>query len=896
VKRQQSKQWLRLRVSLLCVPALLALATSAPEMAGHSSVVYALQPDPDLCTIFQQLSGSDPVHLTPGVGDPGATTQCELNFTGQNPKFANMSIHRWDSPAGARSQLDPLVKTQVGWVATSSYGDPGYAYDQPERPDPVSPQLMLASELYYARDCYTVFGQAGYDFATNNPIPSGAIRNMAAAVDRELQKYPCTQSPTTASPTPGGNVDLTVDHIEAVQVVQDDTNSVPLVANKTTLVRVFVKVGGAKGPVGNVTGVLHGSPGGAGDVTVQPNYPITAPLALDRSDPTHSLLFLLPPELTADGTYPLEVTVNPDKTVPETDYTNNTYSKQLVFIEKPTLRVGYVRVGYKPPGAAAFAWPTGPLQEYSGFMHAIFPIADKDKGIQYYPEPYEIRVTRPLTRSVEHLSFAWSVRALYDMMSADKPDQLVAWLPDDPSIGMGGMAEPTTEFDVPHVVVALDRPTYQESAQNTLAHEIGHNLGLKHTATHDPAPCSFAENHDPSYWGYSDGKGTAHEIGYDSRNDWLVSPNDYDVMTYCAATNTWISPFHYKRLFDSNLQAHGITKLPTEWYIVIRTRVKADRAGGLIWARRLPTNQGGVPATPGGGSFSPGLGVLADVAGLSSRAPIRQGSGDYCLRYTDAGGGTISEYCTNLTFDDHRTGAPLDEAGFSAVLPYPDRAAHLALLDHGQEVASLSASSSNPTVTITSPGPGDTWSGAHTLTWSATDPGGNGLSYDVLYSADGGKGWFPLSIEQTETRFDFSTAEIAPGNQTYFRVVASSGLNTTIADVGPVIVPPQPGSPQLPPPPVAAAATGSGGSTIPWNSPAAILASYPLLVYGGIALVALVLLLLAVLLTRRSRPQPARPGQPTHSFTPRFCPRCGTPLTQQGQRFCTRCGQPIPDV
>jgi len=54
------------------------------------------------------------------------------------------------------------------------------------------------------------------------------------------------------------------------------------------------------------------------------------------------------------------------------------------------------------------------------------------------------------------------------------------------------------------------------------------------------------------------------------------------------------------------------------------------------------------------------------------------------------------------------------------------------------------------------------------------------LSYDVLYSPDGGQQWLPLAVRLTEPNYTFFTGQVLPGNNTLIRVIANDGFNTTV--------------------------------------------------------------------------------------------------------------------
>ena len=50
-----------------------------------------------------------------------------------------------------------------------------------------------------------------------------------------------------------------------------------------------------------------------------------------------------------------------------------------------------------------------------------------------------------------------------------------------------------------------------------------------------------------------------------------------------------------------------------------------------------------------------------------------------------------------------------------------------------------------PTVSLTKPAAGDAVAKTADLHWTASDPDKDTLSYDVSYSADGGKTWKPIT-------------------------------------------------------------------------------------------------------------------------------------------------------
>ena len=80
----------------------------------------------------------------------------------------------------------------------------------------------------------------------------------------------------------------------------------------------------------------------------------------------------------------------------------------------------------------------------------------------------------------------------------------------------------------------------------TLAHELGHNMNLRH------APCGGAANPDPAY---PHEEGAIGAWGYDFRRRALVDPSTPDVMGYCG--QDWISDFYFGNTLRYRLRTEG---------------------------------------------------------------------------------------------------------------------------------------------------------------------------------------------------------------------------------------------------------------------------------------------------------------------------------------------------
>jgi Peptidase M66 len=106
------------------------------------------------------------------------------------------------------------------------------------------------------------------------------------------------------------------------------------------------------------------------------------------------------------------------------------------------------------------------------------------------------------------------------------------------SSGLAGVG-----FRPGNAAVGFDLPTNPAAVRETMVHEIGHNLSLRH------APCGDPLGPDPNY-PYANaamGAGSRFVWGYDADAARFVDPTPssvHDVMSYCAGN--WFSDYNYR--------------------------------------------------------------------------------------------------------------------------------------------------------------------------------------------------------------------------------------------------------------------------------------------------------------------------------------------------------------
>jgi|GEM_PF-3349582 len=573
-------------------------------------------------------------------------------------------------------------------------------------------------------------------------------------------------------------VDVLPSYIEVTQAIQDDNNNVRLVAGKTTLARVFIRPGDLGAPTPNrVEAVLYAFPAGSDDPL--PGSPLlpdplsvgTAPALEDhnREIVAHSVNFTLPKDWTrADRNIVLVADVDPEGKIANERRDNNFGGEEEVkFFERDVLGIGYLPLCVETTAGAGFRCPkTERIVNVEGLTNQLFPLADGD--VVYFPIPMpDLQWKGELETSEQRAPLRQKLRKLYDFMdlfSAGQLDQVAVWVDSLVSIGrfaggskIGGFAGAKwADSD------ALGRMTFMRASglglPALLAHEVGHNLGLRHP---DLGARSCSSEDPDSDWPHENDR--IQDVGYDSRRRSLplLRSREYaDLMSYCRPK--WISPFHYSKLFDADSSPQGLTEekgqgVPTAYWIVSGS-VGADGSGAQLDPAYRTTSRTPADAT---------------------------GQGEYCVQLS---GGSTATHCLNLSFREPETGAALERELFSVRVPDPGGVTKIALLRNGAEIASIAQSASAPSLEITSPAPGAVWEGEQAVAWTATDGDGDPLTYAVLYSPDAGESWLPIDVDTQDAQCMVDTSRIDGGEGVTFRVLASDGVNTTEADVGPITV------------------------------------------------------------------------------------------------------------
>lgn len=580
---------------------------------------------------------------------------------------------------------------------------------------------------------------------------------------------------TTAAAAPAfAQVDLTVTSIEVNQTI--NTGALTLVAKNATVVRVRVGVSGSAVPVAGVDAELHVFSNGVeipGSPFFPSNGPFTAPLSPASTNENDTLNFFCVPPQSND--VDLFVTVNPLKTVVESNYTNNTGSAtNKAFVCRKMVDLAYVSVNYTPGGGE-------PPQNYiapgtgDAFLRGIYKTGDWN----YHRSPLGALTWTTNINSSNNtlLNTLLDIRNLQIPPAGySKPEFIYGWLPGNPYSGNG------QAIGVPGAAAFGNSETSR--FQRTFAHEIGHLWGEQHnTATigttgfdvemqlKDPlnlGPVMPTTKKDVMYAGQLTdaawvNTGTFNDCINDDRS---ACTNDNDSQGGSGGASDAMRGERCLRVAGEYDHIAGRITLMQSQRIDLAEPTANDPAGDAE-----------VTAYDSAGRALATLRVATGTArescsgdGLLPRTPF------YVLLPETIGNREIArvvvrDVATNVTLATQKRSR---NAPVGAVTT----------------VAALGSSNASPEIANAglpdvAPAAEGVLDGEIEVTWTASDPDGDPISATLLYSPDGGSRWVPLGVNlpvenpgapQT-FRFPTSNVPQSVGANGLVKLRVSDGLN-----------------------------------------------------------------------------------------------------------------------
>ena len=448
-------------------------------------------------------------------------------------------------------------------------------------------------------------------------------------------------SVTSASFTPGPTppLNLTIANVHLNQATQSYAGTVPIVAGRKALARVFVKanITNSTTPTVRLRTFRNGTLFKEYTIT---NGSIAPPRIIDETVLNRSWNVLIPEDEVVTG-MSLAADVDPGNTITESSEDDNSYTTALDVRQISTMKVTFVPV-LQSTGTVGNITNDNKF-DVIDFARRVYPIDTFD--IQVHAQ---YNYSQTMSGSAYDNTWVTLLNQISAMRVAESTDRYYYGVA-HPTYGSGGtglgqIGSPTA--------IGMDFQGTVSPGTNyynmTMAHEWGHNFGRQHINCGGPA------NPDGNYPYGSDQASTVGTNGYDLQFSVLRKATEFkELMSYCQPV--WTSDYTYKAVMDFRAAKFGPPG--------------ASQSALLIWGR----------IGPNGVVLEPSYEIQAPIS-------LPTESGPYTVQALDESGRSMFAVSFAGTQLDHVS----DTRTFAYAVPLPAsgaRPATLRLLSGTRELA-----------------------------------------------------------------------------------------------------------------------------------------------------------------------------------------------------------------
>ncbi|MBN1417124.1 MAG: thrombospondin type 3 repeat-containing protein [Bacteroidales bacterium] len=584
--------------------------------------------------------------------------------------------------------------------------------------------------------------------------------------------------------------DLSCIRVEVTQAIQDANNSVPIVYGKDIWIRLYFDVGAAQDTLGPISGMIKFEYENKAPMMIYENsilrrshtlYSTSQIEALPKADfdplnMHHTLNFRIPRHWSfAEDPY---MTFIVFYTGPDLNPANNS-PRRFKLNLKPAIQLNVIVVP---------VYGCVPIMFYNSSTSRCKPATNNTINVtaNWMTKVYPISRLRTAYTPSHYFSvdptdnFAYGLELKHELfwidVFTDEPDDM------EPSFFYGMVCDALDP--VPDILNGDGqtgmgmgweawgvRSGYWETVSDlqggqTMAHEIGHciigNQGAGDWYEFWPAHVrdDCANRNPPFFDNYppSSPRGLIDAIGFDGSKTYS-NKEYYDFMSYAPCPGspgegTWVSTYIYKllykELYNTYLSKKKSTATETFCFVI----------SGII-DRTTPAFTHKCHQLEMQGTYN-------DV-----------GEGPYSIELQDNSNNILfTRYFRNFYRTSDSVETLDDFISFNEVLPYYPETKKI-LIKYGDSVLqTIMVSSNKPLVTVTYPNGGESLDGIQTVTWNASDADGDLLSFDVLYSKDGGTRWEAIATGVDQTSCVWDVEDCGGSEEGLIKVLATDGVNT----------------------------------------------------------------------------------------------------------------------
>lgn len=556
-------------------------------------------------------------------------------------------------------------------------------------------------------------------------------------------------------------------------------NTIPLLAYKKTVVRVYVQSDSFSAPWRNVTARLTVTGSGITGRVLEPSTSspsmtiAVSPAGSHRDILSDSFNFVLDSDQTRVGDVDLSVRIYDISGRPESNIANNTGSLHIHFNPGTYKTLYAFSHGTCDSANNATPPPWSMLEPQRRYVENSFPLT------QFFIVPLPGNPTpcfrTDSTARSDQRANGWALDQL-DRVCPSGGCIIFTFNPIVPERG-GQAGWCCGVSSLGNTVINGDTRNDANSPGDIMAQEYGHFYQSPAWHTFDPtSPYPWRDNTIGHQVGMRTSAGT-YGWGLETRPS-----GDGDVFSY-GPSPFWSSPFSYCLLLNGITGGRTVCPAGSAMAALPDSHVSEHGGSKLFSPPALDKQYPYLKITGwllanGSAVFEPFVSVSAN-ANLPAVPENEQGQGYHLVAY-DRLDNPVTDYYFQSVVGTHES--PEDSRFFLLNIPYDPAIQRIRLLKGDQVLATSTASKNAPQVTIQSSLQDQSLKGKQTIIWKGNDADGDKLTYWVDYSTDNGQTWLPLGsrIEENSLTVDFDSVPGAA--QAVIKVTASDGFNTASAE------------------------------------------------------------------------------------------------------------------